>query len=93
MSTVKSKRLSKKSIFLISTLVVFAAAVTAIFFLIYQKGYYATSMRLLRVEGTVNIETANGGAKPVFYNIRFQSGDALNTGEIYLSHDTTASGA
>ena len=80
MMTGKSKRLSKKSIVLISTLVVFAAAVTTVFALIYQKGYYATSMRLLRVEGTVNIETADGGTKPVIDNIRFQSGDALNTG-------------
>jgi len=80
MITGKSKRLSKKSIVFVSTLVVFAAAVTTIFALIYQKGYYATSMRLLRVEGTVNIETANGGTKPVIDNIRFQSGDALNTG-------------
>ena len=80
MSTVKSKRLSKKSLVFISVLVVFAAAVTTVFALIYQKGYHATSMRLLRVEGTVNIETANGGTKPVIDNIRFQSGDALNTG-------------
>lgn len=80
MSTVKSKRLSKKSLVFISVLVVFAAAVTTVFALIYQKGYHATSMRLLRVEGTVSIETANGGTKPVIDNIRFQSGDALNTG-------------
>ena len=74
------KRVTKKSLVFISTLVVFAAIVTTIFALIYQKGYHATSMRLLRVEGTVNIETANGGTKPVIDNIRFQSGDALNTG-------------
>ena len=80
MLTGKSKRFSKKSIVLISTLVVFAAAVTTVFALLYQKNYRATSMRLLRVEGTVNIETANGGTKPVLDNIRFQSGDALNTG-------------
>ena len=80
MLTGKSKRLSKRSVVFISTLVVFAAAVTTIFAIIYQKSYHATSMRLLRVEGTVNIETANGGTKPVFDNIRFQSGDALNTG-------------
>ena len=80
MSQGKSKRLSKKSLVFISVLVVFAAAVTTVFALIYQKGYHATSMRLLRVEGTVNIETANGGTKPVIDNIRFQSGDALNTG-------------
>ncbi len=80
MSTVKNTRLSKKSLVFISVLVVFAAVVTTVFVLIYQKGYHATSMRLLRVEGTVNIETANGSTKPVIDNIRFQSGDALNTG-------------
>ena len=74
------KRVSKKSLVFVSTLVVFAAVVTTIFALIYQKGYHATSMRLLRVEGTVNIETSNGGTKPVIDNIRFQSGDALSTG-------------
>lgn len=45
-----------------------------------RNGYLATTMRLLRVEGTVNIEDPNGGTKPVIDNIRFQSGDALNTG-------------
>ena len=37
-------------------------------------------MRLLRFEGTVNIEDGKGGSKPVTGNIRFQSGDSLNTG-------------
>ena len=37
-------------------------------------------MRLLKIEGTVNIEDSRGGSKPVLDNIRFQSGDALNTG-------------
>ena len=44
------------------------------------QGYYANTMRLLRIEGTVNIEDSKGGSKPVIDNIRFQSGDALNTG-------------
>ena len=80
MSTGKSKRVSKRAVAFISVLITFAAIVTAVFALIYQKRYHATSMRLLRVEGTVNIETANGGTKPVIDNIRFQSGDALSTG-------------
>lgn len=80
MSTGKSKRVSKRAVAFISVLIVFAAIVTTVFALIYQKRYHATSMRLLRVEGTVNIETAGGGSKPVLDNIRFQSGDALNTG-------------
>lgn len=45
-----------------------------------RNGYIATTMRLLRVEGTVTIEDAKGGIKPVIDNIRFQSGDALSTG-------------
>ena len=80
MLTGKNRKVSKKAVAFISVLIAFAAIVTTIFALIYQKGYKATSMRLLRVEGTVNIETANGGTKPVLDNIRFQSGDALNTG-------------
>ena len=48
--------------------------------LIVNSGYMATTMRLLRVEGTVNIEDSNGNVKPVIDNIRFQSGDALSTG-------------
>lgn len=45
-----------------------------------KNGYFATTMRLLRVEGTVTIEDSKGGTKPVIDNIRFQSGDALSTG-------------
>ena len=45
-----------------------------------RNDYSATTMRLLRVEGTVSIEDSKGGVKPVIDNIRFQSGDALNTG-------------
>jgi hypothetical protein len=40
----------------------------------------ATTMRLLRIEGTVNIEDSKGVTKPVIDNLRFQSGDALITG-------------
>ncbi|MCR4689294.1 MAG: FecR family protein, partial [Saccharofermentans sp.] len=53
--------------------------VTAII-LITRSGYLATTMRLLRIEGTVTIEDAEGESKPVIDNIRFQSGDALTTG-------------
>ena len=48
--------------------------------LFLNSKYLATTMRLLRVEGTVNIEDSTGSTKPVIDNIRFQSGDALNTG-------------
>jgi len=49
------------------------------------SGYYATTMRLLRVEGTVNIEDSNGNSKPIMENARFQSGDAINTGAASLA--------
>ena len=62
----------------ISTVVI--AAVVIVCVIISRNNYLATTMRLLRVEGTVNIEDSRGGSKPVSQNIRFQSGDALNTG-------------
>ncbi|MBO4425590.1 MAG: InlB B-repeat-containing protein, partial [Clostridiales bacterium] len=49
-------------------------------FLIHRNNILATTMRLLKVEGTVNIEDASGNVKPVIDNIRFQSGDTLSTG-------------
>lgn len=60
-----------------------AAAVIAglvMLIVILNNGYYAKTMRLLRIEGTVNIEDANGNARPVIDNIRFNSGEALSTG-------------
>ena len=55
-------------------------AFIAFIIMMARSGYLATSMRLLRVEGTVSIEDSKGGVKPVIDNIRFQSGDALSTG-------------
>ena len=78
----KIKGLTKKQkIISISVIaVVIIAAIVACVLLFGKKGYVATTMRLLRVEGTVNIEDSKGNSKPVIDNIRFQSGDALNTG-------------
>ena len=56
------------------------AAVGITIFLIHRNNILATTMRLLKVEGTVNIEDASGNVKPVIDNIRFQSGDTLSTG-------------
>ena len=70
----------KTKIILSSVIVVVIAAVVIICLLLNKGGYTATTMRLLRVEGTVNIEDSKGNQKPVIDNIRFQSGDALNTG-------------
>ena len=58
--------------------VVLAAAAVCVGFT--RSKYLATTMRLLRVEGTVNIEDSKGETKPVIDHLRFKSGDALNTG-------------
>ncbi|MBP5655612.1 MAG: FecR domain-containing protein [Clostridiales bacterium] len=69
----------KKVLFaVIATVLIATIAGLIIFFA--TSGYYATTMRLLRIEGTVNIESSKGDTKPVLDNIRFQSGDTLNTG-------------
>ena len=70
--------LGMKIIYSVVALGIVVAIVIAI--VLSRNGYLANTMRLLRVEGTVNIESGNGGTKPVIDNIRFQSGDALNTG-------------
>lgn len=56
------------------------AAVVVVCIVASRNNYLATTMRLLRIQGTVNIEDSKGGSKPVIDNLRFQSGDALNTG-------------
>ena len=69
----------KKIIIAVSATVV-VAAVVVVCVIVSRNNYLASTMRLLRVEGTVNIEDSKGGSKPVATNLRFQSGDALNTG-------------
>ena len=70
---------AKKKVILVSTV---AAVLTAVILVcvVMTQGYYATTMRLLRVEGTVNIEDANGNPRSVLENVRFSSGEALSTG-------------
>lgn len=75
---IKKMTLGMKIIYSVVALGIVAAIVIAI--IMSRSGYLANTMRLLRVEGTVKIESANGGSKPVINNIRFQSGDALSTG-------------
>lgn len=77
----KVKSLSQKQKIIISVIavsVVAAIAVTCI--LVSRNNLLATTMRLLKVEGTVNLEDSKGNSKPVIDNLRFQSGDALITG-------------
>ncbi|MBO4425591.1 MAG: InlB B-repeat-containing protein [Clostridiales bacterium] len=56
------------------------AAIGVTIFLINRNSILATTMRLLKVEGTVNIEDSTGTVKPVIDNIRFTSGDTISTG-------------
>ena len=75
------KYLSKREKIIISSIAaLIVIAVIATVAIIANNRYLATTMRLLRVEGTVNIEDSTGATKPVIDNIRFQSGDALSTG-------------
>lgn len=67
----------KSIIFVISAVIIIAAVILVIW---ARSGYLATTMRLLRTEGTVNIENSKGDDKPAVKNVRFQSGDAINTG-------------
>ena len=60
--------------------VIAVAAIGITIFLINRNMILATTMRLLKIEGTVTIEDASGNVKPVIDNIRFQSGDTLSTG-------------
>ena len=75
---IRKMTLGMKIIYSVVAVGIVAAIVIAI--VMSRNGYLANTMRLLRVEGSVNIENVDGGTKPVIDNIRFQSGDALNTG-------------
>lgn len=76
----KSKMNPKTKIGIIAGIAVVVIAVAVVCIVFARNGYLATTMRLLRIEGTVNLEDSKGGTKPVVENLRFQSGDALNTG-------------
>lgn len=79
--TERIKSLSKKANIAIGVIaVVVIAAVAAGIIVFARSSYLANTMRLLRIEGTVNIEDSKGGSKPVSDYVRFKSGDALNTG-------------
>lgn len=68
----------------IGTAVVLIAAITVLIVFL-TSGYYATTMRLLRVEGTVTLQDETGSTKTIVNNMRFQSGQTLNTGAASLA--------
>lgn len=75
------KNLSKQKKIVCACAVAAIIAAVVIGIVVSRSNYLATTMRLLRIEGTVSIEDSKGSTKPVMDNLRFQSGDALNTGD------------
>ena len=78
--TDNNKTISKKKIIIIVVAAVLVLGGAAAGIIFARQGYLATTMRLLKAEGAVNIEDSKGGTKPVSDGLRFQTGDALNTG-------------
>ncbi len=76
-STESKKKIGKKEIIIIAIVALLLIAGLIIFFLFRGK-IRATTMRLLRLEGTVSMEE-NGREKAVKENLRLKSGNALNT--------------
>ena len=75
--SLKGLSVRSKVLIAVASVLVIAGIITAV---IMSRGYYATTMRLLKIEGTVSIEDAEGNSKPVIDNVRFSSGEALSTG-------------
>ena len=73
MKTYSLKRLVLVPLAFILAVMVFGSAIA--------EEYTANTMRLLRYEGTVEIEDANGNPRFVMENARFSSGEAMRTGE------------
>ena len=70
-------QLGKKRIAIISAIVI-VLILALIFILLYRRGIRATTMRLLRYEGTVTMED-NGASQAVKENLRLKSGNSLDT--------------
>lgn len=70
---------NKKLIVILAVAVALIAAVIIVFFLNNSK-LTATTMRVLRLEGTVSLEE-NGKEKQVKEDLRLKEGNALNTGD------------
>ena len=50
-----------------------------------NSGLTATTMRLLKIEGTVTLQDASGSEKTIVENMRFSSGDSVTTGTASLA--------
>ena len=56
-----------------------------ILIIVLNSGLTATTMRLLRIEGTVTLEDSEGAQRSVVESMRFDSGDAISTGTSSLA--------
>jgi hypothetical protein len=79
----KSLSQPKKILTVAVPVVVIAAVIVVI--ILMNSGIRSTSMRLLRMEGIVKLEDANGAEKSLIDNMRFASGDAISTGAASLA--------
>lgn len=67
----------KKKI-VIAVVIVLLIIAGIIAFLLYRSGIRATTMRILRLEGTVSMQE-NGALKTIKENLRLKSGNVLDT--------------
>ena len=74
----KDKIFGKKKLVVIIATVVLVLVVAVIFFINFRSQITATTMRLLRVEGTVSLEE-KGKTRTVKENLRLNDGNALST--------------
>ena len=71
------KKLFSKRLFSLSLVLIFTLLLTVT---VMAETYTATTMRLLRYEGTVEIVDSSGKSGLVMENIRLNSGESLHTG-------------
>ncbi|MBQ3406310.1 MAG: FecR domain-containing protein [Lachnospiraceae bacterium] len=64
---------------IITTLVILLTGIFPV--QVFAEDYTASTMRLLRHEGTVEITDASGKKRAVLENVRFSSGEAITTGK------------
>ncbi|SDA49031.1 FecR family protein [Lachnospiraceae bacterium G11] len=74
----KKFSLSKKQLIIIGAVAAAVVIGVVLFIVLNNNSLKATTMKLLRMEGTVTLEE-NGETKTVKENLRFKSGDAVST--------------
>ena len=74
----ESKTIDKKKLIIAIAAVAVIAIVAIVLLILGNGGVRATTMRLLRMEGTVTLEE-NGKSKTIIDNLRLKSGNAINT--------------